>query len=106
MGSVAVIGGGPCGFSATANLAASGIRATMFEISNELAKGTPFSSNKLGAQAMSFNSAEPRVGKVLNRLTRNKNNERNELLHLDDGLLSAGILSRTKEVRGGMSGVG
>ena len=90
---VAIIGGGLCGFSGIQKITERGVKVTIFEASPLVGEATPFGS-KLGAQAMSFNSAEDRVNRVLNRLLRDYPDM---LVHLDDGLLSAGILSRTLE---------
>ena len=94
---VAIIGGGLCGFSGIQKITERGAKVTIFEASPNFGETTPFGSyfgSKLGAQAMSFNSAEDRVNRVLNRLLRDYPDM---LVHLDDGLLSAGILSRTLE---------
>ncbi|GMI08419.1 hypothetical protein TrRE_jg5450 [Triparma retinervis] len=89
---IAIVGGGVCGFSAIGKLCCA--RVTIFEASPNLhGEATPFGSI-LGAQALSFNTAEDRINRVLNRILREYPDM---LVHLDDGLISAGILSRTSE---------
>lgn len=89
---IAIVGGGPCSFACARSLLEANANVVIFERASRLGIGTPFGSS-LGAQALSFNSAEERIGRGLNRLVKNNPG----LLHLDDGLLSAGILSRTGE---------
>ena len=102
------MGGGPCGWSALSTLisaslssvgaVSSRMKITILEQSLRLGAGTAFQS-RLGAQAMSFNIAEPRMQAILNRIVAGMEalGLCKSFRHTDDGLLSAGLLSRTKE---------
>ncbi|GMH69239.1 hypothetical protein TrST_g1106 [Triparma strigata] len=92
--SCAVIGGGPTGFSTLPLLTKRSLRVTLIESSSSLGSGTPFSgSPALGARAMSFDSSHLPTSRLLHSLS----SEVDGFSALDDGLLSAGLLSRTVE---------
>jgi len=104
---VAIIGGSFTGLSVLSEL---GIGAVVFTSESQLGVGTPFEPQKCGASIMSLNIAENEIQVLVGRLDRAglivkpsssspslpPASISTHLVHIDDGLLSAGLLSRTE----------